>query len=119
MHDIYICTEQVLRPQAVVMSYRLSRQHDVGGATVQRHGWCFSVALRMCRTKAGGRGGSAPSRAGMQGAFAEQRPLPPAARSRANERDHGASRQKEPRTEQLLNAMDLAYPLVAMQLLFC
>ena len=62
--------------------------------------------------------GSAPSRAGMQGAFAEQRPLPPAARSRANERDYGASRQKEPRTEQLLNAMDLAYPLVAMQLLF-
>ena len=66
-----------------MMSLQLFRRHDVGGATVQRHGWRFSVALKIDLNPPGLRG-RAPGRAGMQGAFAQQRPLPPAARSRAN-----------------------------------
>ncbi len=36
-----------IRPQAVLMSPDPSRRHDVGGATVQRHGWRFSVAMQI------------------------------------------------------------------------
>ncbi len=81
-----------------MISQSISRQHDVGGAMVQRHGRRFSVALKHVLKLNRGTGGSAPRRAGVgRGRARWHVPYPPAARSRANESVYGASRQKEHR----------------------
>ena len=46
-----------------MIGYVIPRRHDVGGATLQRHGWRFSVALKICLNPPGLRG-RAPGRAG-------------------------------------------------------